>query len=35
VPVESSDTPDDIAEKVHKLEYEHFPKVIDELISEL
>jgi len=35
VPLESSDTPDDIAEKVHKLEYEHFPKVIDELISEL
>lgn len=25
------DTPDTIAEKVHKLEYEHFPKVIEEL----
>jgi phosphoribosylglycinamide formyltransferase-1 len=26
-----SDTPDMIAEKVHKLEYEHFPRVIAEL----
>lgn len=30
-PVLPSDTPDMIAEKVHKLEYEHFPRVIAEL----
>ena len=30
-PVLSNDTPEMIAEKVHKLEYEHFPKVIEEL----
>ena len=28
-----SDTPDDVANKVHKLEYEHFPKVIDGLLK--
>jgi phosphoribosylglycinamide formyltransferase-1 len=27
------DTPEDVAEKVHKLEYEHFPKVIKELLN--
>jgi len=27
-----SDTPEDIARKVHKLEYEHFPKVIARLL---
>jgi phosphoribosylglycinamide formyltransferase-1 len=26
------DTPSDVAEKVHKLEYEHFPKVIEKLV---
>ena len=30
-----SDSPDMIAEKVHKLEYEHFPKVIEELWKEM
>ena len=30
-PVLPNDTPEMIAEKVHKLEYEHFPKVIEEL----
>ncbi len=29
-----SDTPDDVAEKVHRLEFEHFPKVIEELLKE-
>ena len=29
--VNSNDTPETIAEKVHALEYEHFPKVIGEL----
>ena len=32
VPVLPTDSPDDIAEKVHALEYEHFPKVIDRLL---
>ena len=30
-----NDTPEDIAKKVHKLEYEHFPKVINKIISDL
>ncbi len=32
-PVLPADTPDDVAAKVHALEYEHFPKVIDQLLS--
>lgn len=28
------DTPESLAEKVHKLEYEHFPKVIEKLLYE-
>ncbi|WP_010520289.1 phosphoribosylglycinamide formyltransferase [Aquimarina agarivorans] len=31
-PVEAFDTPDDVAAKVHELEYEHFPKVIESLL---
>lgn len=31
-PVLPTDTPDDVAKKVHQLEYEHFPKVIDRLL---
>jgi len=27
-----SDTPDDVAQKIHKLEYEYFPKVIEKAI---
>ena len=30
--VSSDDTPETIAQKIHKLEYEHFPKVIEEVI---
>ena len=30
-PVSPTDTPDTIAEKVHKLEYEFFPKVIEQI----
>ena len=30
-PIFPTDTPDMIAEKVHTLEYEHFPRVIREL----
>jgi len=33
-PVLPSDTPEDIAQKVHQLEYEHFPKVIEKLLSD-
>ena len=32
-PVAPTDTPDMIAEKVHKLEYEYFPKVIEKIWS--
>ncbi|WP_350286603.1 phosphoribosylglycinamide formyltransferase [uncultured Croceitalea sp.] len=31
--VSCSDSPDDIAQKVHQLEYEHFPKVIEKLLK--
>ncbi|MDO6674364.1 phosphoribosylglycinamide formyltransferase [Tenacibaculum sp. 1_MG-2023] len=30
--VSSEDTPETIAQKVHELEYEHFPKIIEEVI---
>lgn len=30
--VSSDDTPETIAQKVHELEYEHFPKIIEEVI---
>ncbi|UAB76518.1 phosphoribosylglycinamide formyltransferase [Mesoflavibacter sp. SCSIO 43206] len=32
--VEASDSPEDVAKKIHKLEMEHFPKVIDRLLNE-
>lgn len=32
-PVSAQDTPERVAEKVHALEYEHFPHVIEELLS--
>ena len=32
VPVEPQDSADDIAGKIHQLEYEHFPKVIEKLL---
>lgn len=31
-PVSQGETPDSLAEKVHKLEYEHFPRVIEEIL---
>lgn len=34
IPVDTSDTPDSIAQKIHALEYEHFPKVIEQIIGE-
>ena len=33
--VEPVDTASDVASKVHALEYEHFPRVIDELVSRM
>jgi phosphoribosylglycinamide formyltransferase 1 len=33
--VDPSDTADSLAQKIHKLEYLHYPKVIDEVISGL
>ncbi len=32
-PISPENTPEKIAEKVHQLEYEHFPRVIEELLS--
>ncbi|HUQ65254.1 MAG TPA: phosphoribosylglycinamide formyltransferase [Flavitalea sp.] len=32
-PVLPSDTPETLAEKIHKLEHQHFPKVIDQVLS--
>ena len=34
-PVLPTDTPDDVAAKVHALEYEHFPHVIEEILQQL
>jgi len=31
-PVEASDSADDVAKKVHQLEYEYFPKVVESLL---
>src|ERR1700722_8854993 len=35
VRIEPEDTPETLAGKIHLLEYEHFPKVIEEVIREL
>ena len=32
-PLSTNETPETVAEKVHTLEYEHFPKVIEKLLS--
>jgi phosphoribosylglycinamide formyltransferase-1 len=34
-PVSANDTPELLAEKIHKLEYKHFPEVIKELVEAL
>jgi phosphoribosylglycinamide formyltransferase-1 len=31
--VEHDDTPDTLAQKVHLLEYEHFPRIIEEVVN--
>jgi phosphoribosylglycinamide formyltransferase-1 len=33
-PVDSQDTPETVAQKVHQLEYLHYPKIIEQLIRE-
>ena len=33
--VDPSDTPESLAEKVHALEYQHYPKVIEDLVVKL
>lgn len=30
--VEAGDTPDSVAQKVHELEYEHYPRIIEEVV---
>ncbi|MFC2090155.1 phosphoribosylglycinamide formyltransferase [Bacteroidota bacterium] len=32
-PVMENDSPDDLADRIHKLEYEHYPRVIEEVIE--
>ena len=32
-PVHSDDTPETLASRIHKLEYEHFPRVVEEVIE--
>ncbi len=34
-PVAPEDTPEEIADKVHKLEKEHYPRVIEEVVCAL
>lgn len=34
-PVMAEDTPDSLAHRIHALEYEYYPKVIDDLVSKL
>ncbi len=33
--VRPDDTPESLAERIHQLEYEHFPRVVDQLLQEL
>lgn len=35
VTIDASDTPETIAQKVHQLEYKHFPEVIREILQNL
>ena len=34
VAIKPEDSPEDIAKKIHSLEYEYFPKVIEELMNQ-
>jgi phosphoribosylglycinamide formyltransferase-1 len=33
--VDASDTPDSLAQKIHRLEYQHYPKIIEDLVVKL
>ena len=33
-PVDKNDTPESLAQKVHALEYEHFPAIVERIVSE-
>lgn len=33
--VGTSDTPEDVAQKIHKLEYQYFPKIIENVLEEI
>ena len=33
-PVMEGDTPDTLANRVHQLEYDHYPKVIEQLLTQ-
>jgi len=33
--IEPSDTPETLAQKIHALEYEHYPKVIEDIVIKL
>ena len=33
--IDPDDTPEKLAEKIHQLEYAHFPKIVEKLVSEL
>jgi len=35
VEIDKAETPDSLAEKIHLLEYEHFPAVVEELLREI
>lgn len=35
IPIEEHETPDSLAEKVHKLECKHYPRMIDEMLSKM
>ena len=32
VPVQKNDTPESLAQKIHSIEHEHYPRVIEELL---
>jgi len=34
VAIEKGETPDSLAQKIHKLEYEHFPKIVEKVLLE-
>ena len=34
-PVSPTDTPDDVAAKIHELEYAHYPRVVDEVLARI